>query len=76
MTSKTINTWQGLMGFVGITAGVIPLIQFWVVGSAGSVWRWLFDGVDGTLGWVGPLTTAFVAVVLITVLERRRKYAS
>ncbi len=37
MTSKTINAWQGVVAFVGITLGAIPLVQLILRGRTGSV---------------------------------------
>ena len=76
MANRTITTWQGIVAFIGITAGVIPLVRFLVLGRAGSVWSRLFDDAGATLGWAGPLVLVVAAIGLIAGLERRRRYAS
>ena len=71
MTSKTINAAQGAAALIGITLGAIPMVQYLLRGTAGSVWKLLGTGT-GTAAWAGPLAVVLAALVAITVLERGR----
>lgn len=64
---------QGLVGFVAITVGVIPLGQLLLVGRLGSVWSVL--PVWAGAPWLLPTLVVLAGVIVIGVLERRRRAA-
>lgn len=72
MTSKTADAWQGLIGLIGITLGVIPLAMM-VFGSSNGLWTLVLDDSAGALRWVLPLVVLIVGVIAIAVLERRKR---
>ncbi len=73
MSSTTANTGQGVLAFVGITLGAIPLAQLALRGRTGSVWSWLLGDGPGSLSWIGPVAVLGLTVALIAVLELRKR---
>ena len=73
MTTKTINTWQGVAALVGITLGSIPLVQVLLTDAVGSVWALLLDEAGQTAAWPGPLVVVVVAIAVIALLERGKR---
>lgn len=72
MTSKTVDAWQGLIGLIGITLGVIPLVML-IFGSSNGLWSLVLDDSAGAIRWVLPVAVLVVGVVAIAVLERRKR---
>ncbi|MFB9317151.1 hypothetical protein [Cryptosporangium minutisporangium] len=72
MTRKAIDGWQGLCFFLGITLGVIPLIQFALGTRRGGLLRFVFGDDPGAARWIVPLVILAVAIAAITLLERRK----
>ncbi|MEQ3551643.1 hypothetical protein WIS52_14300 [Pseudonocardia nematodicida] len=62
---------QGAVGFVGITLGVLPLVQYLVTGRIG-LWRFVV-GAEPPVPWLYPVLVLVVAVALLAVLHRRER---
>lgn len=75
MTTKTIDTWQSIVGFVGITFGVIPLIAT-IFGWGNGIWGRVLDDSAGAMLWLCPLAVSVVSVGVIAELERRKRRAT
>lgn len=63
---------QAVLAFAAITFGVIPLGQLVFAGRVGSVWGFLLGGSTSP-PWLGPVLVVVAALVLIGLLERRRR---
>jgi hypothetical protein len=72
MTRKAIDGWQGLCCFLGITLGVIPLIQFALGVRRGGLLRFVLGEQPGAALWIAPTAVLVVAVTAIALLERRK----
>ncbi|MFT3944331.1 MAG: hypothetical protein QM705_11000 [Ancrocorticia sp.] len=72
-TDKTrgIESAQGLVAFVGITLGVIPLIQVVLGRRPGLLTLVLSEGPSAS-HWIAPLVVVLAATVLVFVLELRK----
>lgn len=73
MTTKTIDGVQALVAFIGITCGVIPLLQVLVGFGNGVPWTWLVDDPAGLTAYLGPIGVVVVSVVALGALERRKR---
>ena len=62
---------QGLVGFVGITFGLLPLVQYLLAGTIG-LWRFVV-GEQPALPWLYPVLALVVAGGLVAMLETRRR---
>lgn len=62
---------QSALALVGITLGLIPLLQYWTVGGIG-LWRFLV-GESPPNPWVYPAVVLAVAVVGVLTLDRIEK---
>ena len=71
MTRNRIDTSQGVVALVGITLGLIPLVQKLLTGSTGSLWQLLFDG-EGVLALTAAVVVTVGAVLIVAVLERAK----
>ncbi|WP_227997423.1 hypothetical protein [Nocardia australiensis] len=74
MATKTIDTWQSVIGFVGITLGAIPLVAT-IFGWGRGMWGLVLDDSAGMLLWLCPLVVTVVGVGAIGELERRKRRA-
>ncbi|BBF99824.1 MULTISPECIES: hypothetical protein [Pseudonocardia] len=59
---------QNVVGLVGLTLGVIPLVMFLFTGRVG-LWGPLV--ITGPMPWIAPLLVAVTAGIALVVLERR-----
>ncbi len=72
---KRLNGWQGAAGFVGITLGLLPLVQV-LLGRGPGLWRAVLDAESGSMAYVLPLVPLAViaaAVAVIAWLETRKR---
>lgn len=67
--SKQIDTWQGVVAFVGITLGVLPLLQL-LFGSGPGLLKFAIGEDPGVAGWVVPAGVIAISVAVIAWLER------
>lgn len=73
--ARTIDGLQGLTALLGITLGVLPLIQVLVGGHPGLL-RVVLDEDAGSMIYAVPIAVVVVMAVVIAVLEgtkRRRQ---
>ncbi|MCI2420994.1 hypothetical protein MOQ72_26475 [Saccharopolyspora sp. K220] len=75
MTRGQIDALQGVVGFIGVTVGVIPLVRWMIQGEHGAVFRWLFGNPTGLLGYLVPLVFLAVVVAAIAGLEMLKRRA-
>ena len=68
-TKKAIDGWQGFVGFVGITLGVIPLIRYAIGGRRGGLLRFVLGDDPGAALWIVPLVILAVSAAAILLLE-------
>jgi len=73
MVKSKIDVWQGVVAFVGITLGVIPLAQKMLTGSTGSLWKLLPGGGQGSLALIAAGVVAVGALLVVAGLERRKR---
>lgn len=71
VATRVVDGWQGVIAFVGITLGVIPLVMALFGGSSG-LWT-LVLGDTGPLRWICPLVVLVVGVAALAALERRKR---
>jgi len=76
MTRKGYDSWQGFFGFIAITLGVIPLVQFALGGRRGGLLRLVLGDDPGAALWVVPGTVLAVAAIAILLLERGKTRAT
>ncbi len=69
---KRLDVWQGAAGFVGITLGLLPLVQV-LLGRGPGLWRAILGGAPGSLAHVLPLAVIAAAVAVIAWLESRKR---
>jgi hypothetical protein len=70
MTRKTIDGWQGFLGLVAVSLGVIPLAQYAIGGRRGGLLRFVLGDDPGAALWIVPLTILAATVIVILLLER------
>lgn len=78
MTSSGARAFDGLQGgvaLIGITVGVIPLIQFLLGADQSAVFRWIFGQPVGSMAYVLPAAVIAVAVGVIAALELAKRRA-
>lgn len=68
--SSDRKTAEGVLGLVGISLGLIPLVQFLWKGRPG-LWRLVLGQDPGTVGWVLPAAVLAGCVVGLVALNRR-----
>ncbi|GAA2544316.1 hypothetical protein [Pseudonocardia hydrocarbonoxydans] len=73
MRSRTSEAWQGLVGFVVVTLGVVPLVVLAFGAPTGGLWGLVLDGDAGVAAWIWPGLVVVAGVVTIGVLERRKR---
>ena len=71
-TRKRFDAWQGVTGFVGITAGLLPLVQV-LLGRGPGLWRLVVGDTAGPTAYVPPLAILTVAVAVIAWLESLKR---
>jgi len=71
-TKRTLDAWQGVTAFIGITAGLLPLVQV-ALGRGPGLWRLLIGPVSGPLAYAPPLILLAVAIAVIAWLELLKK---
>lgn len=70
---RRIDAAETAFVLVGITLGVVPLVQRVTRHEQGWVFRWLFGELRDPLAYVLPLLVLTAATALIAVLERTKK---
>jgi hypothetical protein len=73
MVRTTVDAWQGVLALVGITLGVIPLIQKLLTGSTGSLWQLLVGGGEGVPALITATVVAIGTGAAVIALERRKR---
>lgn len=73
MTCSKVEVWQGVVAFVGITLGVIPLVQWLLSDATGSLWQLLPGGGAGTPALAAAAVVLVVAVGVVALLERGKR---
>ena len=69
---KRLNAWQGAAGFVGITLGLLPLVQV-LVGRGPGLWRAVLGDESGSVAHLLPLAVIAAAVAVVAWLESRKR---
>ncbi|MEJ8280416.1 hypothetical protein [Pseudonocardia spirodelae] len=62
---------QSVVGLIGVTLGVIPLVVYVVTGGAGS-WGHVADALPGPV-WLYPAAVTVVAAMALVVIDRRER---
>ncbi|SHN44349.1 hypothetical protein [Cryptosporangium aurantiacum] len=75
MTRKTVDGWQGLFCFVGVTLGVIPLAQYAFGIRRGGLLRFVLGQDPGAALWIVPLTILGLAITGVLLFERLKPRA-
>lgn len=70
MVRSKVEVWQGVAAFVGITLGVIPLVQKLLTGATGSLWQLLPGGGEGAPALVAAVVVLVGAIGAVALLER------
>lgn len=73
MTHTKIDAWQGVVALVGITLGLIPLVQKLLTGSTGSLWNLVPGGGEGVLALTAAGVVTVGALLVLAALERRKR---
>lgn len=73
MLKSKLDVWQGVVAFVGITLGVIPLVQKMLTGSTGSLWRFVPGGGKGSPALIAAGVVALGALLVVVCLERQKR---
>lgn len=71
-TKRRLDGWQAVTAFVGITAGLLPLVQV-VLGRGPGLWRLVVGDASGSAAVVPPLVLLAVAVAVIVWLESLKR---
>lgn len=71
-TRKRLDAWQAVTAFVGITAGLLPLVQV-LLGGGPGLWRLVVGDAAGPAAYVPPLAILAVAVAVIAWLESLKR---
>lgn len=74
MARNSVDVWQGGLAFVGITVGVIPLLQVVFTGETGSLWQLLPGGGGGAPALVAVVVVLVGTLVGLTALERAKRH--
>lgn len=72
MVRSTIDISQGVLAFLGITLGVVPLLMRLFSGETGSLWQLLPGSGAGAPAVVAAVAVLAVTAVGVLVLERRK----
>jgi hypothetical protein len=70
-TSSNHRAVEGLLGLVGISLGLIPLIQYLVNGRPG-LWRLVLGSAPGAEGWIVPAAVLAGCFLGLVAVDRRR----
>jgi hypothetical protein len=73
VTRGGIDGLQGVLGLIGITVGVIPLVRWMIQGEHGAAFRWLFGTPTGVLAYAVPLAFSGVVIAAIAGLEMLKR---
>ena len=73
MVHGKVEVWQGVAAFVGITLGVIPLVQWLLTDATGSLWQLLPGGGSGTPALVAAVVVLIGAIGAVALLERGKR---
>lgn len=73
MTTRVIDTWQGLTAIVGVTLGLVPLATMVIGAGDPGLWRLVLDDTTGGSRWLGPLLVVVAAAAVIAGLERWKR---
>jgi hypothetical protein len=71
-TKRRLDAWQAVTAFVGITAGLLPLVQV-LLGRGPGLWRFLVGDAAGPAASVPPLALLAVAAAVIMWLESLKR---
>ncbi len=67
-TRKQLDAWQGGVAFIGITLGLLPLVQV-LFGRGPGLLRLVLGEDPGVYGYVLPIVVVAVCVAVIARLE-------
>lgn len=67
-TRRQLDAWQGAMAFVGITLGLLPLVQV-LFGRAPGLLRLVLGEDPGVYGYALPIVVIAMCVTVIAWLE-------
>ena len=70
---RAIDGLQGVVAFVGITFGVIPVVRWAIQEQHGALFEWLFGVRTGSMGYVAPLALIVVVIGIIAALEMTKR---
>lgn len=62
---------QGLAALLGITLGVVPLLQMLFQGRPG-LWKFVLGDAPGSVGYVLPAAILFGAIVVVALTEAKK----
>ena len=71
--NSRLNGLQGLVALVGITLGVIPLIQLVFSGGPGKLLSWAVGSGPSLAAYGVSAAISFTALMLVTILERKKR---
>lgn len=71
--TRAIDGLQGIVAFVVITLGVIPMARWAIQEQHGVLFEWLFGAQTGSTGYVAPLAVIVVAIGIIAALEMTKR---
>ncbi|MFG1927889.1 hypothetical protein [Cryptosporangium sp. NPDC048952] len=74
--NKTIDGWQGFLALIGVSLGVIPLVQYAIGVRRGGLLRFVLGDDPGAALWIVPLVILAVVAVVILLLERGKTQSS
>jgi hypothetical protein len=72
MSKRAIDGWQAFFSLIGITLGIIPLIQIGFGIGDGGLWQIVFSEDAGPIRWIVPLVVLVGAIIAVLMLERRK----
>jgi len=67
-TRKQLDAWQGAMAFIGITLGLLPLVQF-LFGRGPGLLRLVLGEDPGVYGHLLPIIVIAMCVAVVARLE-------
>lgn len=65
---QQLDAWQGVAAFIGITLGLLPLVQIFF-GRGPGLWRVLLAEEPGAYGYVLPVVVIVLCVAVVARLE-------
>jgi hypothetical protein len=71
-TRKQLETWQGAMAFIGITLGLLPLVQV-LFGRGPGLLRLVLGEDPGVSGHVLPIVVIAMCIAAVAWLESAKR---